>query len=92
MALLTVVEDQGSFEDQVARISAVPLSLMQDQFHLEGGEKALHCGVVPAFPLVAHVLERLQALQDLSILTIIGGCAGHGDHDPHMAPRRTGAG
>ena len=69
MAPLAVVEHLNPLEDQITRVSAVPLCLMEIQFHLEGGEKALHRGVVPAFSLSTHTLERLEALQGLSILT-----------------------
>ena len=68
MAPLTVVEDLNPLEDQIARVRAVPLCLMEIQFHLEGGKEALHRGVVPAFSLSTQALERLEALQSLSIL------------------------
>ena len=69
MASLAVVEDLDPLEDQITRVRAVPLRLVEIEFHLEGGKEALHRGVVPAFPLSTHALERLQALQGLSILT-----------------------
>ena len=59
MAPLTVVEHLNPLEDQIARVSVVPLCLVELQFHLESGKEALHCGIVPAFSFPAHTLERL---------------------------------
>ena len=75
MAPLAIVEHLNPLKDQIARVGAVSLCLMELQFHLEGGEKALHRGVIPAFSLSTHTLERLEALQGLSILTagVLGG-------------------
>ncbi len=67
MATLTIVKDLDPFEDQVSCVSAGSLRLVKIKFQLEGGKKALHRRVVPAFPLSAHTLERLEALQSLSV-------------------------
>ena len=92
MAPLAVVEHLNPLEDQITRVSAVPLCLMEVQFHLEGGEKALHRGVVPAFSLSTHTLERLEALQGLSILTagVLGGFkwSSQQQHERRVVPAR----
>nr|WP_318636153.1 hypothetical protein [Deinococcus detaillensis] len=68
MATLTVVEHFNPFKYQAPRVSAVSLRFLEIQFQLEGRKEALYCGVIPALPLPAHTLQRLQALQSLSIL------------------------
>ena len=56
MASLAVIKNLDLLEDQIARVSAVSLCLMETQFQLEGGKEALHRGVIPALSLPAHAL------------------------------------
>ena len=88
MASLAVVEDLNPLKDQITRVSAVSLCFVEIQLHLESGEEAFHRGIVPAFPLPAHALERLQALQGLSILVAGVLNARLGQNGTRMGPTR----
>ena len=63
-----VIEHFDPLKNHGARLSTSSPRFVQLEFRLEGGKKALSHSIVPTFSLTTHALDRLQALEGLSIL------------------------